>query len=200
VNILIIGDSQAAGAPGRLFEAKLREGGHATRRVGYPGHGAEDWVRLHWREYESLLRAFRPDQVVMIFGSNDPASERLSSALERFKGSNPKVYYAGPPRYNANPETQAKGEAIRSMASRVFGGTYLDAYPYTGPSVPRASDGVHFGVTGAGIWASGMLREWSSPASIITRNLRSLPGWAGPVVLLGGAAIAFGLWKYSRSR
>lgn len=197
---LIIGDSQTDGAPGRAFEAKLREQGHETRRIGHVGHGAYDWSRMHWPEYVSALRTFAPDRVVLIFGSNDPASTNLRTAMGRFKASHPKVYYAGPPRYDAKPDVQAIGTRVRDLAMEVFGGDYLDAYPYTGASVPRAADHVHFGPTGGAMWADGILREMLTPPSAITRVARSAARWKGPLLVLGSAAFLYGAWLWSERR
>jgi hypothetical protein len=197
LKILIVGDSQTAGAPGRAFEQKLRALGHQTVRIGHSGHGAYDWTRMHWREYQGALRSFEPDQVVMLFGSNDPAGDRLKTAMERFKTSGPKVYYAGPPRYDGRPDVQEKGRQIRDLAKQVFGRTYLDAYPYTGPDVPRARDKVHFGPTGGGQWAEGMLQEWSGALRRVAGGARRLPTWAGPAVV-GAAALAAGFLYWRR--
>jgi hypothetical protein len=199
MKVLIIGDSQAAGAPGRAFESELRARGIETRRIGHSGHGAYDWTRMHWPEYQAAIRSFAPDQVIMIFGSNDPAGERLQNALLRFKASAPKVSYAGPPRYDGRPDVQAKGAPIRDMASRVFGRDYLDAYPYTGPTVPRARDRVHFGPTGGATWAAGMAREWLRGGSGVVGVRRGrIPTWAGPVILGGAAAVGLALFLRRR--
>lgn len=201
MKILIIGDSQTDGAPGRAVESKMRDLGHETRRIGHVGHGAYDWSRMHWAEYLAALRSFVPDMVLLIFGSNDPASTNLRAAMERFKASHPKVYYAGPPRYDAKPDVQAIGSRVRDLAMEVFGDRYLDAYPYTGSSVPRAADHVHFGPTGGAMWADGIIREWTTPPSAITRTARSLSRWRGPLLVLGSAAFVYGVWLWSeRSR
>ena len=201
MKILIVGDSQAEGAPGRAVETRLRAAGHEVRRIGYVGHGAYDWTRMHWDEYQSALRGMRPDQVMMIFGSNDPPNARLEQAMQTFKASAPKVYYAGPPRYDRRPDVQAVSAGIRTMASRVFGGKHLDAWPHTGTSTPRAGDGLHFTRSGGAVWAEGLMRDWSSSlGSQLSRVGGGLPVWVGPAILGGAAVIGLGLFLMSRRR
>ncbi|GAG13189.1 unnamed protein product, partial [marine sediment metagenome] len=132
MKVLILGDSQAAGPPGQILEGLLEGLGVTVRRVGRSGQGAADWSREHWKAYEQLLAAFRPDDVILLFGSNDPANQALKNAMERFRVSGPKVWYAGPPRYDADPSRQERGSQIRVLAKRVFGLSHLDAWPFTG--------------------------------------------------------------------
>lgn len=187
MRVLIAGDSQSAGAPGRLLEQGLSALGAQVRRIGHVGHGAYDWTRMHWDEYQAALRDVQPDHVILIFGSNDPPDERLERAMRQFQQSAPSVWYAGPPRYDSRPELQNRSAGIRSLAARVFGDRHLDAWPYTGPSVSRARDGAHFTVSGGETWAQGILREW--------RNALAGGGvWVGPVILGGAAVTLFGLW------
>ena len=134
MKILIVGDSQSEGAPGRELEALLQARGVETMRIGHVGHGAYDWTRMHWPEYQAALQTFRPDQVVMVFGSNDAPNSNLERAMQAFKASAATVYYAGPPRYDRRPDVQAQSAGIRTMAKRVFGSKHLDAWPYTGTS------------------------------------------------------------------
>jgi len=195
MRVLIVGDSQAAGPPGRSLEESLRQAGHETHRIGYSGHGAYDWTRMHWDEYQAALRTFLPEQVILVFGSNDPANASLSDAMERFKASSSSVWYAGPPQYASLPENQEVGRRIRAMASAVFGSRHLDAWPYTGLSTPRAADGLHFTASGGRAWAEGLLRDW-------TGRLRSAGNyvWIGPVVFGGLALVGVSLFLVSRYR
>lgn len=194
MRVLIVGDSQAEGAPGSALEARLRGQGVETRRIGYVGHGAYDWTRMHWPEYQAALSAFQPDQVIMVFGSNDAPNANLEQAMQRFKASASKVYYAGPPRYDRVASSQALSVGIRDMAKRVFGNKHLDAWPYTGASVPRAGDGLHFTAAGGATWADGMVRDLSAVASGATAG----SGWVGPAILAGSAAVAVLMFWWSR--
>lgn len=201
MKILIIGDSQAAGSPGAAVERALRQQGHDVRRIGYSGHGAADWVRLHWAEYEAALRG-RPQDVLLIFGSNDPANDTLRAAMRRLKDSHGRVWYAGPPRYR-DAAAQARGVGIREMARQEFGPRFLDAYPHTDESVPRAPDGVHFTRAGGDAWGAGIVRDWQAASS----GQRLLGGTArerGLRIGLGllGAGVLFALasWGWGRQQ
>lgn len=183
VRVLIIGDSQA-GAPGRALEALISGVGGEVKRIFKSGQGPADWSRAHWREYSRAVESFRPTDVILIFGSNDPPDERLMAALERFWGSYSRVWYAGPPRYE-RADLQRRGAAVRAMAKRVFGARYLDAWPFTGPAVPRAPDGVHFGPSGARAWAEGILAEWTDQGAK-----------SATMALVLGIAVAAGWWWF----
>jgi lysophospholipase L1-like esterase len=196
MTVLIIGDSQAAGAPGATLEQVLREAGQQVRRIGYVGHGAYDWTQLHWNEYVNALQA-RPEKVVLVFGTNDAPNTALERAMQQFKASASKVYYAGPPRYDERPDLQVRAEGIRQIASNVFGRRHLDAWPHTGPAVPRASDGAHFTSAGGASWGraiAAQLRAAESPLAVIAQSK-----WAGPAMVGGAAVVVFGMWWWSRT-
>lgn len=192
MRVLIVGDSQAAGPPGQKLQALLQAQGHTVARVGHTGHGAYDWVRMHWDEYRALLASGRPDRVVLIFGSNDPPDERLAAALRQFKASHGDVWYAGPPRYDSVPRSQELSAGIRRVASSTFGSKHLDAWPATGASTPRASDGLHFTSSGGDIWAQSMMRGLSRAGSL------GLPAWVAPAAFGGAVLFAVGAFFYSR--
>jgi hypothetical protein len=183
MRILIIGDSQA-GAPGAALEALLNGLGASVKRIFREGQGPADWSRSHWSIYASALDSFRPTDVILIFGSNDPPNEALQLAMERFWQSHARVWYAGPPRYQ-DEALQRRGAAVRTMARRVFGARYLDAWPFTGPAVPRAPDGVHFGRAGAQAWARGMFSEWTDAGAK-----------SATIMLLVGISVAAAWWWF----
>jgi lysophospholipase L1-like esterase len=151
---------------------------------------------MHWPEYQAALAAFRPDQVILVFGSNDSPSSSLQQAMRTFKASAPKVFYAGPPRYDSVSESQALSAGIRDLAKQVFGDKHLDAWPYTGPSTPRAADGLHFTPSGGATWAEGMVRQWAAA----TTEGGGLPVWVGPAILGGAALVALSAYFVNRSR
>jgi len=196
MRILIVGDSQAEGPVGRGVQAALQRAGHTVQRIAYVGHGAYDWTRMHWPEYQSALASLRPDQVIMIFGGNDPASSNLERAFRQFRASAPQVFYAGPPRYDARPDVQAQGAAIRDLAKRVFGNKHLDAYPYSGSGVPRTPDHLHFTTAGGQVWAEGLLRDWNAALS----GGGGIPIWVGPAAAGGALVFAVGAFLWSRRR
>lgn len=200
--VLIVGDSQAAGPVGAALESRLREDGFRVHRVGKSGQGAYDWSRLHWAEYEAALRSVSPDDVILVFGSNDPANENLRTSLRRFKDSAGKVWYAGPPRY-PEASAQTRGAGIRSMVQAEFGDRHLDAYPYTGSAVPRAPDGLHFTRAGGDVWGSGIARDWkqASRGQLLTGGTASERGVRIGLGMLGaGALFALAAWGWGRRR
>jgi lysophospholipase L1-like esterase len=195
MKVLIVGDSQAAGAPGATLERLLAGAGAQVRRIAHEGHGAYDWLRMHWDEYLGALQ-WKPDKVVLVFGSNDLASSNLERAMRAFKSSPSNVYYAGPPRYDQRPDLQERAASIRALAQSVFGSRHLDAWPHTGRSVPRAGDGAHFTAAGGRMWGEAMARQLSSVSSPLQTVAQSR--WIGPAILGGGALIAAALWWWGR--
>jgi lysophospholipase L1-like esterase len=195
VNVLIVGDSQAAGAPGVTLEQALREAGAQVRRIGHVGHGAYDWTRMHWNEYLNALQS-RPDKVILVFGSNDPPSASLERAMRMFRSSPTEVYYAGPPRYDRRPDLQERSVGIRDLAKTVFGDKHLDAWPHTGADVPRASDGAHFTTAGGRVWGEAIARQLSDVVSPFRSATRA--PWVGPAILGGAAVAALAMWWWSR--
>jgi lysophospholipase L1-like esterase len=197
MRVLIVGDSQAAGPAGRRVEERRTAAGHLVQRIGHVGHGAYDWTRMHWDQYQAALRSLRPTHVIMIFGGNDPANERLAQAFRQFKDSAPHVVYAGPPRYDARPDLQERSRQIRDLAKREFGAKHLDAWPYSGPSVPRARDQVHFSAAGGNHWGDGIVQDWSRSLSALGA---SVPSWL-PKAAIAGLSLAFvgGAWWWSRA-
>ena len=191
MKVLIVGDSQAAGPAGRVVEETLTARGVPVRRIGHVGHGAYDWTRMHWDEYTAAVRQLQPDHVLMIFGGNDLPDERLERAFRQFQQTAPNVWYAGPPRYDGRPDLQARSTRIRQLAKRVFGTKHLDAWPYSGPEVPRARDSVHFSASGGRRWAEGILRDWGAALS---GAVSRVPVWVGPAVLGGAAVLLVGFW------
>lgn len=199
MKILIVGDSQGEGPVGRYVEQHLTAAGHLVQRIAHSGHGAYDWTRMHWPEYQSALRTLHPDQVIMIFGSNDPPDSRLEAAMRQFKASAPRVFYAGPPRYDALPVNQERSRLLRDMGKRVFGSDYLDAWPYSGPSVPRTPDHLHFTASGGRVWGAGLMQEWVSATSGLAKVANNL-WWIAPAVAGGAGLFALGAFLWSRRR
>jgi len=184
---LIIGDSQAAGPPGRALEERLRQQGDDVARVGHTGHGAGDWRHMHWAQYLELLARLQPQRVILMFGVNDLAGERLRQAMLDFRASAPELYYAGPPQYPTRPDAQARSVRVRELAQSVFGSRHLDAWPVSGPGVERTHDGLHFTHVGGAVWARGIAEE------LPQGGLVGLV--VGGLVLAGAAAI---LWATLR--
>jgi len=188
--VLIVGDSQAQGriGPGYFAEKKLQAAGHTVRRVANHGKGPIDYVNTPtlWSAYTQAVSSFRPDVIILIYGSNDFGS-RLSGALTRMKNAFPQpVWMSGPPQY-PDPDRQALARTIRTTNEQVFGARWIDAYPFTPLSIPRDSPmRAHFPGEGG--------RPWGE--AIANTVMRSLPG-AGthadePVPDGGGGGAALG--------
>lgn len=166
---LIVGDSQAQGTPGQFAERKLQAAGHTTRRIANAGKGAIDYVNTPalWSAYTSAVSSFRPDGIILIFGSNDFGS-RLDDALLRMKNSvTPPVWMSGPPLY---PETerQRRGESIRTINQQVFGPRWIDAWPHTPLTLPRDSLQAHLPGEAGRPWGEAI-------AERVMRDMTSLP-------------------------
>ena len=174
MKVLVVGDSQAAGPPGLSLSRELQRLGHSTRVVGNPGRGPFDYVRLPelWSAFTGAIAHFVPDDIVLVFGSNDEPSSSLRRALERFRDYSTfagRVWLSGPPRY-ADSSAQRRGEAIRQIHRQVFTDHFIDAYPWSGQGVARAGDGLHFTRESGASWgiplANEILRRIAVPAGI----------------------------------
>lgn len=153
MKFLIVGDSQANGWPGRSLQSTLEQKGHQVVRRAYDGNGAVRWRSSRASEYQDLLQRFKPDTVILLFGSNDLAGPSLKSAMEWFKGSHPRVFYSGPPRY-ARDDRRPIGDAIRELGLEVFRSMYIDAYPSTSSVSLYLPDGIHMNQSGGRKWAT----------------------------------------------
>jgi len=168
---LIVGDSQAQGriGPGYFAEKKLQAAGHTVRRVANHGKGPIDYVNTPtlWSAYTQAVSSFRPDVIILIYGSNDFGS-RLGGALTRMKNAFPQpVWMSGPPQY-PDPDRQALARTIRSTNEQVFGARWIDAYPFTPLSIPRDHLRAHFPGEGGRPWGEAI-------ANTVMRSLSSTP-------------------------
>lgn len=164
--VLIVGDSQS-GNPGLVAQRKLEAMGHTVQKIENDGKGPYDYVRLSdlWNSYINTVHTFNPDVILLIFGHNDAPNANLQNALVRLKQSvRPKVLLSGPPQY-ADPAEQAIGEQVKTIHQQVFGGDFLDAYPYTSTSLPHQPPTAtfpinpHFTLDGAQPWGSYMAEQ-----------------------------------------
>jgi hypothetical protein len=180
--VLVIGDSQAQGTPGLYAERKFKAAGHTVQRVAQPSCGAIDWSTndVHpgcntaglWSRYTGAVASFRPDVIVLIYGSNDFGSG-LQAGLTRMKnGVAPPVWMSGPPLY-PEADRQRMGEQIRDANRAVFGARWIDAYPFTPLSLPRDSLQAHLPGESGRPWGEGI-------ADAVMRGM-SAPGVAAPL-------------------
>lgn len=176
VKILIVGDSQAQGTPGSYAQRKFEAGGHEVRRISQHGCGPIDWSSDEvsagcrtpglWSRYTGAVASFRPDIIVLIFGSNDFGS-RLDDGLLKMKNQvRPPVWMSGPPMYPAE-DRQRLGTSIRATNQRVFGSRWIDAWPYTPLSLPRDALQAHLPGEAGRPWgeaiADAVMRGMAAP-------------------------------------
>ena len=182
--ILIVGDSQANGKPGRATEARLRAQGHTVMRVARDGHGPVAYQRNQDGVRDAFLnavRSFSPDVVLGVWGHNPTTT----ASLQWFRGSVPQpVYVSGPPTYPREAD-RTLGDRYKTMFQSVFGdGRYIDAYAWTPVSLPRDRPGWHFTTTEGGeAWgiplADELLRRMASGAPAPGGSTRSDGGGGG---------------------
>lgn len=215
MRILIVGDSQAQGTPGRFAQERLEAAGHTVQRIAQQGCGPVDWSGSPsgspsrncaeyglWDRYRTALSTFVPDQVVLIFGSND-FGQSLPGGLRRMRDAagSRLVWLSGPPRY-PDPSRQLVGEGIRAANRTVFGSRWIDAYPTTPLTLPRDSLRAHLPGEAGRPWGEAI-------AQAVLTGRAPVPGvglldsplfWVGTVggalLVLGGAA-AFALRRRS---
>lgn len=160
-NILIIGDSQA-GNPGAAAKRELQDRGHTVTHIYHSGQSPSVYANKSgalWAEYQRA--AVGKDVILLVFGSNP--SRNLEAALTTLKTDvRPPVLLSGPPMYVV-PEVQARGAEIREVNMRVFpGNRFIDAWPSTPLSIPRAATPAgrppnpHFTLAGAAPWGRAM--------------------------------------------
>lgn len=155
-NILVIGDSQA-GIPGAAAKRELQARGHTVTHIYHEGQSPGVYANKSgalWAEYARNARG--KDVILLVFGGNP--SRNLEAALRTLKEDvHPPVLLSGPPMYTVAAD-QASGAQIRNINMRVFtGDRFIDAWPSTPVSIPRASPGNrHFSATGAAGWGRAM--------------------------------------------
>ena len=155
-----MGDSQSV-EPGKKAEKILLEHGYNVRRLSSVGMGPYDHVRMPvlWNRYISCVRTFKPDLIVLIFGTNDAPTHNLDTSLEKLKSSvKPPVILTGPPQYPSS-ERQAIGLDVKRRYQSAFGEDYLDSYPHTSTDLVRDRLGLHFTSVSASAWGEAIAKE-----------------------------------------
>jgi len=137
--VLIVGNSHAAGAIGRVLQAELHVGGVRAARQAIVGSGVGRW------RGEKLVAGPETFPVVLL-GTNDFArqpkriTEGAAALMERFEHAG---VWLGPPsmtRSDVAERLPAIATALQGAAAR-SGWTFV---PLSGPERP-GRDGVHFG-------------------------------------------------------
>lgn len=152
MRILIVGDSQAAGAPGEALQRALTAEGYDVVRVAKVGKGL-----VSWRADGSLVAALEevdPDTLLGLFGSNNPPGPALMSAAQWFAALG--GVYSGPPAYS-DPSRRELGERIRAQLAPALGAAYLDVWTATDRPAYYQPDGIHLRPDGGDAWAVAVL-------------------------------------------
>ena len=185
--VLIVGDSHAAGAPGRALEAQLRSRGAAeVSRWAEVGWGPADWIRNRGDALGQRILTERPSMLIYWFGTNDPASEATDEALSRFRGLGAAIdastWFIGPPSYPDHPARQEMAELLARQEHWHFGARFIDSNLMT-RDLPRGADGIHFED------ASG--ERWAERIVSAMRTIHYRPLYIAGAVVAGGAIGAF---------
>lgn len=149
-------------APGAVLAGKLLvSGAKATRTDARPGRSAINfWSR---EDYARLLvddRAWRPDIVIIMLGTNDLGRDLQADAQgfagirDVFRQAGAQVIAIGPPAFE-QATLQIASEDVYATLDEVFGRkNVIDARPLTVDITGRTKDGVHFTPAGAEIAAA----------------------------------------------
>lgn len=164
--VVLLGDSQAAGAPGRVLENFLvAEGVTYFYRAGQPGWGVRRWLSQRYR-IRNMLITQRPNVVIIMLGGNDwsRAGSRNYPMVVRefwnFINSNisnenvEAVCWVGPPRIVGSraAEIQPKREIVSMTIEDIIGEEhFINSSDITG-EFGRTADGLHFTYAGARRW------------------------------------------------
>ncbi|MDY0063217.1 MAG: transglycosylase SLT domain-containing protein [Myxococcota bacterium] len=141
--VLILGDSHAAGEIGQTLQRVLLAAGLRTARQASVGSGIGRWV-------EEVLVASPDTFPVVLLGTNDfarPPDEIIASAVELMQRfARPGVWLGPPPMPRADVAAQLPklNQALQEAAGQT-GWTFV---PLAGPERPGA-DGLHFSGTAA---------------------------------------------------
>lgn len=161
--VLHLGDSHVGGLDGPLETRVSASGGRyeAHFRVGISTAQA---ARAGWG---GIVRAVRPDVVIVTLGTNDHPTESYSEAvgsiMDQIRSAAPgaMVIWWGPPVLLRGDIVDLPAELVALQRPEVTsrGGRYVDSRPYTWRTDEHAPDGVHLTHTGYQRWARRGLRS-----------------------------------------
>lgn len=165
-------------APGAVLAGKLVAGGAAAARTdARVGRSAINfWSR---EDYASLLaadRAWRPDLVIVMLGTNDLGRDAQADAQafaglrDVFQQAGAKVIAIGPPAFS-QATLMTTTDTVYATLAKVFGAkNVIDARPLTS-DLGRTKDNVHFTSAGAEIAGERLavaVEQHGSPSIIVT--------------------------------
>lgn len=166
--VLIIGDSQVAGAYGRYLKLRLESEKSAAApvtRIGRPGWGIGNWLTGRFTgnmrntprsgpNARQVFAEYRPDIIIISMGGNDSSRAESESLVRDINAmwdlatnSAEKVFWVGPPQIfnedgSAHQNTAAR-DIVCEKISQVAGQNYIDSRDVTNSILGR-DDGVHF--------------------------------------------------------
>jgi hypothetical protein len=143
VTFMILGDSHAAGHPGRELQVELRRRGHEVVRRGRVGLRS-----LSVRCPRGLSVAF--------LGTNDVPGPRLQREYARL-GRCHGLYVVGPPRFWGKA-LDRRAREVAAVQRAYMSYRWIDG-ARTSPVGGRTRDGVHFTRAGARSWAQEIADE-----------------------------------------
>lgn len=148
---LVMGDSHAAGHPGRLLSEELWLRGYRTSVIyANAGQTAVGLGRKPLR--------MRADLVIIFLGSNDRLTRETALAYIGIAERHPNAYIVGPPAYR-DRSLHARSRAVYRLQRRIFGAGSIDSEPCTIDLSGRTRDGVHFTRRGSRHWVDCILSE-----------------------------------------
>ena len=178
--VLIIGDSQVAGAPGAKMAEKIRnEQASFVHREGRVGWGVYSWLNNRLRpgdpasaSLRELIATHSPTIVIISLGGNDGSGDnpRAGRADYRDKvrellgqsSSVSKIIWSGPPTsVGAGSRNQSGRELVASKIREVVGNKFLNVFGVTNTSIGRSADGNHFAASSPALepWANLIVRK-----------------------------------------
>lgn len=169
--ILLIGDSQVAGAPGRALQNYLiTVGASYFYRSGHSGWGVRQWYDIR-SQIELMVLQYHVDVLLIILGGNDwsrVSSQDYIQLVNQFwsyivlnliaENNDMRVCWIGPPRVVGpraaimQPKRDFVSETIRQIVGQEH---FILSSDITG-NFGRTADGVHFTYSGANQWVYSM--------------------------------------------
>jgi hypothetical protein len=148
---VILGDSHAAGYPGRILSQELwLEGYDASLIDARVGRKAKDVVNKPLK--------LSSDITVIFIGSNDPINRNTVKSYLDLSELYPNAYVVGPPVFE-DRSLDARSKIISRLQRRVFGNNAINSRRCTDKYSGRTRDGVHFTKDGAKRWVNCILSE-----------------------------------------
>jgi lysophospholipase L1-like esterase len=172
--LLVVGDSLVGGpfAFAKALREQLRERHVRVVQDTWVGVGTQRFASN--RRFRDLVALYRPTHVFVVLGTNDyllPAPEHATSAVERIAARAAAAASTQPPATPTQADAATPGTPrcawigplvpkdtgiVRVIADHAAPCRFVDSRRF---GVPTIRDGFHPSVTGAYLWADGVLHE-----------------------------------------